>query len=367
MQETTSEATSGSELAADSLDAAASTFQGLLSPTPGKTKKTPGETSPEPTDDAAIEGEDAPEVTEESEATDADAEEIEGDEPETTDAPETTDEETDEVETEEPKPTSRARKLRMPDGTEQEVTEDEAYNGYLRTADYTRKSQANAELKKQADVEMAQARDARTKYLAQLEQVKQGMDKMVPKEPDWAVLRARVSPEEFTATFADWQQFSKNRAAVETEQKRVADEAKADFDKTFTEYRTQEIEKLLTAIPEWRDESKGKAEAAEVAAYAKSASFTDEEVNAVVDHRVLLLLRKAMLWDKLQTAKPKVTAKIGKPKIKSAPAGSPSSKPKPASDEQRAKDALRQSGSMRDTANVFSNILNRKGPGSRAG
>lgn len=363
----TPEATSSGEPAEHSLAAAADAFAGLLFPTKGKAKKTPGETSPEPTDEPAIEGEDNPELTE-----DTSEEPESGDEPEDTDevpedeTPETTDEETDEVEAEEPKPTARARKLRMPDGTEQEVTEDEAYNGYLRTADYTRKSQANAELKKQADAEMAQAREVRTKHLAQLEQVKQAMDRMVPKEPDWSALRARVSPEEFSATFADWQQFSKNRAAVETEQKRIADEAKADFDKTFAEFRAQEIEKLLQAIPEWRDENKGKAEAADVAAYARSANFTDEEVSSVVDHRVLLLLRKAMLWDKLQGVKPKVTAKIGKSKIKSAPAGSPAGKPQPASSEKRAKDALQKSGSVNDAADVFSTMLNRKGPKARA-
>lgn len=363
----TPEATSSGEPAEHSLAAATDAFAGLLFPTKGKAKKTPGETSPEPTGDAAIEGEDNPEVTEdEPEVTDPDAEETEGDEPEATEESETTDEETDEVEAEEPKPTARARKLRMPDGTEQEVTEDEAYNGYLRTADYTRKSQANAELKKQAETETAQARDIRTKYAAQLEQVKQAMDRMVPKEPNWSELRARVSADEFSATFADWQQFSKNRAAVETEQKRIADETKADFDKTFAEFRAQEIEKLLQAVPDWRDETKGKAEAADMAAYARSVNFTDEEVSSVVDHRVLLLLRKAMLWDKLQGAKPKVTAKIGKSKIKSAPAGSPAGKPQPINSEKRAKDALQKSGSVKDAADVFSTMLTRKGSPSRA-
>ncbi len=372
MQEITPEATSPGEPAQHSLAAAADAFAGLLFPTKGKAKKTPGETSPEPTGAPAAEDEES-EVTasedtdvevpeDEPEVTDPDAEDTEGDEPKETEAPETTDEETDEVETEEPKPTVRARKLRMPDGTEQEVTEDEAYNGYLRTADYTRKSQANAELKKQAETETAQARDARTKYAAQLEQVKQAMDRMVPKEPDWSALRARVSPEEFSATFADWQQFSKNRAAVEVEQKRIADEAKADFDKTFAEFRTQEIEKLLLAIPEWRDESRGKAEVAEMAVYGRSVGFADEEVNSVVDHRLLLLLRKAMLWDKLQTTKPKVEATIKKSKIKSAPPGSPAGKPKPASDEKRAKDALQKSGSVKDAADVFSTMLSRRGP-----
>jgi len=378
MSTTTSDAKpSGAAHAPGSIDEAAMSFQGLLSPT-GAPKK-PGEGTPKPKGTPAVEETTEPEEPEgeESEATEEEPEaevtdepeETEGDEPKATEGePESKDEEpADEDETEEPEPTVKGRKMQFPDGTEEVVSEDEAYAGYLRTKDYTRKSQANAAIRKEAEEARAAARDTVAQYAQQLAQVKQAMDRMVPKEPDWTDLRKRLSPAEFADTLADWQAFSKNRTEVEAAQQKVAERQQADFEESYGKYRQGEVEKLFLAIPEWSNPERGKQDASAMAAYALSIGYSKEEVDHAVDSRVLLMLRKAMLWDKAQSSgagkvKPKITSKDG---IKSAPAGGVKTRPKPLSEEKRAKESLRKAGSMDAAAGVFSHILKRTGTARR--
>ena len=363
----------GAHNSPDSLEAAAASFQAkLFSPPKGK-KKTPGEDSPKskvtpPAEDEQSEDE-VPEVTEESEEDDEVVEETETEETdetveqeETTEESESTDEETDEDE-DEVTETPRSRKLKLPDGTEEEVTEDEAYAGFLRTKDYTRKTQAAAEARKKAEAEAQATSEIRAQYADHLEKVKQAMDRLVPKEPVWAELRKTLTPEQFADTLADWQAFKKNRDEVETEQKKVADEQTKEFTKNFEAWRKSEVEALLSAVPEWVDQDLGKREAGDMAKYAISIGFSQEEVDHAVDHRILLMLRKAMLFDKANTVgagkvKPKLKPKG---KIGTAGPGGRVTPPKPKSSEASAKESLRKDGSLEAAANVFSHML-RRGP-----
>lgn len=370
MSETTRtpEATPGGHSAPDSLEAAAASFQDRLFSPPKGTKKTPGEDSPEPKGTPAPEDDAEPETTDETDEVSEDAEEPDAEatddapEQEETDAePESEDEQPEEDTDEEPQTTVRKRKLKMPDGTEEEVSEDEAYQGYLRTKDYTRKTQQAAEARKKAEAAELTASESASRYAAQLEQVKTAMDRLVPKEPDWADLRKRVSPEDFANTLADWQAFKKQRDTVEVEQKKVADEQAADFGKKYESWRKSEVELLLASVPEWVDSEVGKREAGEMAKYGISIGFSQEEIDHAVDHRMLLMLRKAMLWDKAQTVgagkvKPKITPKG---KIKTAIPGGRKLAPKPVSEEKRVAESLRKNGSLDAAASVFSHMLTR--------
>jgi len=371
----TPEATSpgGAHSAPDSLEAAAASFQAKLFSPPKGTKKTPGEDSPKPKGKPEPETEvvedEEPETVEADEAVVEEPEVEETDETpakETDDESESPDEETTEDLDEEPTP-PRSRKLKLPDGTEEEVTEDEAYAGYLRTKDYTRKTQAAAEARKKAEAVELAASEKAAQYADNLEKVKQAMDRLVPKEPVWAELRKTLTPEQFADTLADWQAFKKNRDEVEAEQKKVAEEQAAVFNTNYEKYRKAEVEALLAAVPEWVDQDLGKREAGEMAKYAMSIGFSQEEVDHAVDHRVLLMLRKAMLWDKANTVgagkvKPKVKPASGK--IKSAGPGGKVTPPKPKSSEAQAKESLRKEGSIDAAASVFSHML-RRGPTRR--
>jgi len=357
---------------ADSLEAAAASFRSKLFSPPVGTKKTPGEDSPKPkgTPTPKVEAteDEEPEVIEDEESDETEEPEAEEtdetpEQEETDVEPESEDEAPEEDETEETEP-PRSRKVKLSDGTEEDVTEDEAYQGYLRTKDYTRKTQQAAEARKRAEAVELEASAKRAEYAEHLEKVKQAMDRLVPKEPIWAELRKTLTPEQFADTLADWQAFKKNRDEVETEQTRVAGEQAKKFTEDYEKYRKAEVEALLAAVPEWVDRDLGAREAGEMAKYAMSLGYTQEEVDHAVDHRMLLMLRKAMLWDKANTVgagkvKPKVKPAV-KGKIGTAGPGGKVSKPTPKSEVARAKESLRKDGSLDAAAGVFSHLLKRQ-------
>lgn len=358
----------GASAADGSLAAAAAAFRSL--PSLSGTPKGPGE-NPPPKPKAAQKQapEVEPEVEETEETEQPEAEETtETVEPEVEETPEETTEEvesdvepTEDADSEETDPTTvKARRLKFSDGTEEDVTEDEAYNGYLRTKDYTRKTQASAEARKRAEAAEQAASERASELLENLQQVKSAMDKLVPKEPNWPELRKRLTPEEFADTVADYQAFKAERDKVDADIAKVAKEKQEEFGKKYETWRKGEIEALFAAIPEWVDPKVGAKEAGEMASYARSIGFSEKEVDTAVDHRYLLLFRKAMLWDRAQKGagkvKPKIVAKSG---VKTVQPGGKKPAPKPVTDERRAQDNLRKSGTLDSAASVFSHVIKR--------
>lgn len=115
----------------------------------------------------------------------------------------------------------------------------------------------------------------------------------------------------------------------------------------------EETGKLLERIPEWKDQDKYKAEGKEIAEYLVLNGLTKEEVANATDHRLIVIARKAMLFDrgqnKVDVAKKKVLTipKVLKP-------GSPKSTEQVKSikkNELKAK--LRKSGTLEDALAVL--------------
>lgn len=120
----------------------------------------------------------------------------------------------------------------------------------------------------------------------------------------------------------------------------------ADQQARMQSYLEEEREKLLDAIPEWKDDAVASNEKRELIEFAKSAGYTDEEIAMVTDHRVLVLLRKAMLHDKAQKKRPVAERKIQK--VRSATPG-PGNKRQPSKGE-RARQRLAKTGRVEDAA-----------------
>lgn len=357
------EAKPGAHNAPDSLAAATEAFRGILSPK--GTKRKPGDVSqPEPEDTVEPETPETDEVEVETETDEPEAEEA----AETPDESESSDEEAEsEVEqpedeseeADEPPAEKRSRRLKFSDGTEDDVSEDEAYLGYLRTKDYTVKTQRAAEAKQKAEAAEAEARAIAARHAEQLAQVKAAMDRMVPKEPNWTELRKNLTTEEYANLRDEWTAFKAERDRIEAEQAKLADEAQKDYEKRRDAWRDAEFEKLKNAVPEWVDTERGAKEVGDMARYMLSIGYKQEEVDQAVDSRFLLMLRKAMFWDKAQNVgKTKVEPKTKVAgKIKSAPAGSKSTPPQPKSERARAAETLRKEGSLKAATSVFQHIL----------
>jgi hypothetical protein len=349
-----------------SLAAAAAAFRSL--PSLAGTPKGPGENPPKskaaqgtaPDSQPEVEeteDEETPEAEETTEAADTDVEETTE---ETTDEVESEVEQTEDAEEEETEPTTpKSRRLKFSDGTEADVSEDEAYNGYLRTKDYTHKTQAAAEARRKAEAAEQSWSERAAEYAANLAQVKAAMDRFVVKEPNWPELRKKLTPEEFADAVADYQAYKSERDRVEAEEQKVAKERAEKFAEDYSKWRKSEVDALMSAIPEWVDPKVGAADAQAMAQYALANGFSKEEVDNAVDHRYLLLIRKAMLWDRAQKNAGKVKPKVVAKPTKTAPPGGKKPAPKPVSDEKRAQDNLRNQGSLEAAASVFSHVIRR--------
>ena len=182
------------------------------------------------------------------------------------------------------------------DGEEIEVPFDEVLKGYSRTADYTKKTQQVAEVRKKAEEEAETARAARQQYLEGLEFLKSQL--VTDKEPDWEELR-KNDPIEFVTQRELHRERKEKLAALDAERQRVMAHQQQEQAKYLEKHIQAEQEKLLQALPDWRDASKAKAEKEMIAEYAKSLGFSEQELSSLYDHRAVVALRKAALYDKM--------------------------------------------------------------------
>lgn len=328
------------------VDSAAAVFEGLLSDEdmqPNETKETKPKTD-EVSDTDEADDESADESDESDDEVDADAE----------DADAETDEDADE---EDKPPAPKTHRVKI-DGEEVEVPEDELLKGYSRTADYTRKTQQLAEERRAFAGEQEAVRAERQKYATALTQLTDAIAQIQPAEPDWDMLR-NEHPDQYAATWAAWQQHTQETEALAREREQVLATLAVDEQRALAAQLAEERTKLVEAIPEWKDAVKARAEKAELAEYARSNGFTDDDLAAVTDHRAMVMLRKAMLYDRAQkarqTTKPIVQKRIEDAKV--AAPGSAGSTKRHVSDTTKAKQRLAATGRVEDAANVFMTML----------
>lgn len=320
------------------VDDAASAFEALLSDE-SEDKQKPEAPAPEsPTEEVAEDDDEAQDESDDTEPTD------ESDDESSEDT-----EESDEEDT----PPTKVHRLKV-DGEEIEVTEEELLKGYSRTADYTRKTQALAAEKQQFEAERTAVREERQRYTESLAQLNEALKAQDPEEPDWDTLR-REDPAEYAATWALWQQYQQRKADVAAEMSREQQKLAQDQMEQLKVHLSQEREKLVEAIPAWKDKDVAAREKKELAEFAKAAGYTDEELSQVYDHRVMVLLRKAMLYDKAQKAKPSVQKKIERVKVAS-PGSAATTRPKN-TEVAKAKQRLAKSGSVQDAAALFEQMI----------
>jgi hypothetical protein len=239
------------------------------------------------------------------------------------------------------------------DGDEHEVTLDELRNGYQRQADYTRKSQSLAEQRKAYESNLEAVQNERGQYAQALEvlSAQQGADLERFKSVDWATLK-QDDPMEYMEKRLELQDAKDKILSVRAEQERVQQQA-VDDSKTFLQNKLQkEAETLTEKLPEYSDPSSNLRN--QIRDYTLGLGFSQEDVDGITDHRVVLVLHKAMLADKGSTAPSKKTKTV--PKV--VKSGTPQTKAqKSRKAKQNVRERLAKTGHQRDAANVFLDLL----------
>ena len=305
----------------------------------------------------AQESNDKPEVENEEVATEAveetDEEALEEEvEEESEDEPETTEEEdeSEEVEVEERK-TYRVKAS----GEEKDVTLDELVSGYQKSTDYTQKSQTLAEERKKVEAhaqEIQNAMRTREQYAQKLSQVEQYLVNSQDPSENLEELKEN-DPIQYAIKVAEQTEANKKINAIRQEKQKVAQEQHHYQLQQQNQVVQNEAKMLSEKVKEFSDPKKAEQIKNDIRSFGKSVGFSDQELSQVYDHRHVMILQKAMEYDKLQKANPGVNKKL-----KSAPKMASKTKKVTNTDVYtKQKKRLKSSGKLTDAVDVFKNFI----------
>jgi Tfp pilus assembly protein PilN len=242
-------------------------------------------------------------------------------------------------------------------GEEVEVTLDELLNGYSRTADYQKKTQSLAEQRKAVEAERVKIEEAaktRETYSQRLQVIEQLLQQQAQGE-DLSALKTE-DPIAYAVAMAEKVEREKQLQAVQMERARVQQEQMAHQQALLQKHMQAEQQKLVEAIPEFKDDVKAEVVRRDIRNYAKSIGFTDQELSQVYDSRAVLALYKAAQYDKLMANKGAATKKVATaPKTIRPGTSNPQSSENEAIKKERAK--LRQTGNKKDAVRLFERFL----------
>lgn len=242
-------------------------------------------------------------------------------------------------------------------GEEREIPLSELVKGYQLESDYRIKTSQVAEQARAAQAEREQAKALQSQYAEALNVYSQQLQTMQPQPPDPALIDS--DPVGYLRQQQAYQNWTQQMQRVQYEQAQMTAYQRQEQEAQAHQRLAQESELLVKAIPEWTDSTKAKSGKAELTKYLKDAfGFSDENLAQVVDHRALVMARKAMLYDQLQSKQASAAEKVAKlpPKAPQRPGSGDLS---PTDGRTRAMQSLKKTGSIDDAANAFAAMLAR--------
>ena len=266
---------------------------------------------------------------------------------------ETTEEQSElEEETEEEEQPTEVYTVKV-DGKEVEVTLDELQKGYSRTQDYTRKTQQIAETRKAVEAEASAIRAEREQYAQLLGALKQQLESTeAPVDMDRLY---NEDPIEWVRQSEVMRQKQDKLAAIQSEQQRLSQLTAQQRAQEMNAHLATQQEALIQAVPEWKDSKKAQAEKALLVEFGKKIGFSDDELKNVYDHRAVVALRKAALYDQMMSKRGQIKPVInnGPRPAKPSAAGRVST----TTESTRAKQRLAKSGRVDDAASAIELLL----------
>ena len=232
-----------------------------------------------------------------------------------------------------------------------EVNLEELKRGYLRQADYTKKTQEVAEGRKAIESQM-EAVAAYNDKLA--ENLSLALNVIEPQLSEFATLNwdqlASDDPYEYTEKRALFDQAQARYAQIQQASQQTLQVAQMQQAEAGKQHLAQERQKLAMLIPEMADKVEGTKLANRIREYSLSLGLSEAEASNITDHRLIGVLNKARLYDEMD--KGRATAqqkKVKKQATKSLKSGTPTSKSEhKAQVKSKQRKQLQKSGSVDD-------------------
>ena len=240
------------------------------------------------------------------------------------------------------------------DGEEFEVSLDELRDGYQRQSDYTRKSQSLAEQRKSYEANLQAVQSERQQYSKVLDNISQYQNLEVSKlnNIDWAALK-EADPMEYMAKRIELQDAKDKTVQLQAEKNRINQQTQNEYTNHMGKVLEHEALKLREVLPEYSNPNSTVKQ--DLRKYALGLGFSEQDINTISDHRVVLVLHKAMLQDQATSGTVK---KVSKKVPRVVKAGTPESKTQRTQRTSKGKrQRLQKSGHPRDAANVFLDMI----------
>ena len=225
----------------------------------------------------------------------------------------------------------------------EKLSVDEIKLGYMRQADYTKKTQAVAEQRKAAEEQTANYESTLNALLTA-----SGADLSRFDNVNWEQA-AVENPDQYKQAKAMFEQTKQTHDFIRAQAKEHQQRAEAQQQAAMKESAKESLTVLKSTIPNWNNDLYYS-----IGEYATgSLGVTTEEFNEVHDHRMITALYKAMQFDKAKTETQK--------KVKATPKKTLSGKKAEPKDlgkkdnYRKARDRLKKSGSMEDAVQALLN------------
>jgi hypothetical protein len=221
-------------------------------------------------------------------------------------------------------------KVKLSDGSEVTVAELKA--GSLRQADYTRKTMEVSAARREIEQRQADIAQRAQAYEQQVNLALEIVAASLPQEPDTALLASDpVGYMQHKAFYdrrvGELQQLMAAKQNHEQAQRNQQQES-------LKTYVAGEMQLLQTAMPELSDAGKRQAFSTDLANAIGKYGFSEKDLANVYDHRLYLLGRDLIAYQKLMANKPQALAKT-----KGKPAMTPQGRKSPQAQRQQARQA----------------------------
>ena len=210
-------------------------------------------------------------------------------------ADETEEVEAAEVDNTEDDPDGSLVEFTLTDGQVIRTTKEELASSYMRQRDYTQKSQAQAQAKRELDTQKAQ-------FFAEMQRQLQMLQDISEPEIDWAA-RIAEDPYEGPIEHFQWQEKQKKK-------QQLAEQTQAHYNQQAEQYVAQQRQLLPQIIPEWNNPDVDRQENPQIGKFlVEEMGFAPDDLKSVQDARLVKLALLAMRQHKLQSQATKVVRK----------------------------------------------------------
>lgn len=235
------------------------------------------------------------------------------------------------------------------DGEEANANLNDLLERYQRDANLTNRSKEVAEAKRQADQMVAQLSQMANEMAQHQSSILETLEKEYLSNfegIDWKSLR-EDDPQEYTLRRNDFREaqsrFKELKQQAEEGIKEKYQKANESAQGRLKEYLQEQKSLIESKIPDWGPETQKN-----IRAYLQNEGFNDDEVNQVMDARMVKIAHDAMLYQQgKEGIQKKITKKI--PKVVK-PGTAPAKQQIAAKQVKEARQRLRESGSMEDAA-----------------